>query len=291
MAGKKNSNQNTVWILILVLSLVLLVGAVILMTVVRGARRFSPEVYHRIDPTSRSEALPTAATSAHASSEPDPSAEPTSSEVETEEPGPQENPVDFASLQERNPDAYAWIYIPMGKKKWDVDLPLLQARPKDDDNYYLHHNIDRVYEFTGELYTQKANSKDFSDPVTVIYGHNMYDGVSMFSSLVNFQDADFFAEHDTFYIYTPGHILTYRIACAIQFDTRHILNCFDFSDEAVFANWIEDYVLHPKTTVRQVREDLEITTEDRLVVLSTCLEHSTARYLIQGVLISDEPTK
>ena len=290
MAGKNNSNQKTVWILILVLSLVLLIGVGILLLVIRNARRFSPEVYHRIDPTSRSETLPTAATSMHTPTGPDQSVDP-SSELETDEPGPQENPVDFAALQERNPDAYAWIYIPMGKRKWDVDLPVLQARTKDDDNYYLHHNIDRVYEFTGELYTQKANSKDFTDPVTVIYGHNMYDGVSMFSSLVNFQDAAFFEEHDTFYIYTPGHILTYRIACAIQFDTRHILNCFDFSDEDVFANWIEDYVLHPKTTVQQVRKDLEITTEDRLVVLSTCLEHSTARYLIQGVLISDEPTK
>ena len=289
MEGNNKSNRKTVWILVLVLSLVFLVGVGILLMVLRGARRFSPEVYHGTDPTlpsQTSQTVPLASPTAQTESQPE-----ETEEHPTTEPEPADNPVDFEALQERNPDAYAWLYLPMGKKKWTVDLPILQSRLEEDDNYYLHHNIDRVYEFTGELYTQKKNRKDFTDPVTVIYGHNMYDGVTMFSSLVNFQDADFFEKHDVFYIYTPGHILTYRIACAIQFDTRHILNCFDFSDEAVFANWIEDYVLHPKTTVQQVREGLEITTEDRLVVLSTCLEHSSARYLIQGVLIQDEPTK
>ena len=43
--------------------------------------------------------------------------------------------------------------------------------------------------------------------------------------------------------------------------------------------------------IRAVRKDVEVTTEDKLVILSTCLEHGKYRYLVQGVLISDEPTK
>ena len=45
--------------------------------------------------------------------------------------------------------------------------------------------------------------------------------------------------------------------------------------------------------IRQVREDMTVTTEDKLVILSTCLGRnmSAYRYLVQGVLISDEPTK
>ena len=42
--------------------------------------------------------------------------------------------------------------------------------------------------------------------------------------------------------------------------------------------------------IRSVREGIEVTTDDKLVILSTCLEHGASRYLIQGVLISDEPT-
>ena len=43
--------------------------------------------------------------------------------------------------------------------------------------------------------------------------------------------------------------------------------------------------------IRCVREGMELSTDDKLVILSTCLEHGASRYLIQGVLISDETTK
>ena len=58
----------------------------------------------------------------------------------------------------------------------------------------------------------------------------------------------------------------------------------------MYENWIQSYILHPKSMIRSVRKDVEVTTEDKLVILSTCLEHGASRYLIQGVLISDEPT-
>ena len=177
----------------------------------------------------------------------------------------------------------------MGPEKPDIDLPVLQPGPKDDENYYLHHDINRKYLYAGCLYTQPINSMDFTDRVTVIYGHNMLNG-TMFSNLPVFRDSKFFEAHEFFYIYTPGHILTYRIAAAIQFDTRHILNCFDFSDDRVYEDWIENYILHPKTMVRNYRSDLDITVDDKLVILSTCLEHGASRYLIEGVLISDELT-
>ena len=199
------------------------------------------------------------------------------------------SPIDFAALEAMNEDIYAWLYIPMGPEKPDIDLPVLQPGPKDNVDYYLHHDINRKYLYAGCLYTQPVNSIDFTDRVTVIYGHNMLNG-TMFSNLPVFRDSKFFEAHEFFYIYTPGHILTYRIAAAIQFDTRHILNCFDFSDDRVYEDWIENYILHPKTMVRNYRSDLEITVDDKLVILSTCLEHGASRYLIEGVLISDELT-
>ncbi|MFR7671507.1 MAG: hypothetical protein ACLU0O_13235 [Collinsella sp.] len=61
----------------------------------------------------------------------------------------------------------------------------------------------------------------------MIYGH-VNGGV--FHNLHNFEDADFFNENGEFYIYTPGHILTYKIVSAYQYDDRHILNSFNFAD-------------------------------------------------------------
>ena len=122
----------------------------------------------------------------------------------------------------------------------------------------------------------------------ISFNLNKFIGLGNFAEV--FRDSRFFDEHEFFYIYTPGHILTYRIAAAIQFDTRHILHNFDFSDDQVYDDWLQNYVLRPKTMVRNVRKDLELSIDDRLVILSTCLEHGASRYLIEGVLVSDEPT-
>ena len=286
---RQKSRRKTGLLLILIISLTLIIAAVILLVLLKKADTLSKgsEAMHSPLPPDIS-----------VSESPDPS-DPDGSDpsgvvpAETGEELP-DNPIRFDELQSINPDAYAWLSVPMGREDWDISRPILQTSPGTNDDFYLHHNIERKYEYTGELYTEKWNGKDFTDPVTVIYGHNMYDdSTEMFSKLINFQDEDFFNEHEFFYIYTPGHILTYRIAAAIQFDNRHILNSFDFTDEAVFDSWIQNYILNPRTMIRRVREDVTVTTEDHIVILSTCLGRnmSNYRYLVQGVLISDEPTK
>lgn len=283
---KKQKKSNRLWIILLLLSLLLLLGgaAVYVFTHPWWIEPLNPSDFHTAAPTVPTLVHSTEPVTTEESTEPDSSAP----ETDTEAPLP-DNPVNFAPLQEINDDVYAWIYLPMGPEKPDIDLPMLQAKEGQDYNYYLHKDIYRNYLFAGCIYTQQMNAKDFSDRVTLVYGHNMLDG-TMFSNLPVFRDSRFFEEHEFFYIYTPGHILTYRIAAAIQFDTRHILNCFDFSDDQVYEDWINNYILHPKTMVRNVREDLEITVEDKLVILSTCLEHGASRYLIEGVLVSDELT-
>lgn len=203
----------------------------------------------------------------------------------TTEPPLPVNPIRFDDLQAINPDVYAWVSVP----DTGIEYPIFQSNQDEDDNYYLHRNIYRDYEFQGVIYTQKGNAKDFSDRVTVVYGHNMLND-SMFSNLDMFLDETFFDEHPYFYIYTPGHILTYEIVSAHQYDKRHILNSFDFSEDEVFQSWL-DMIQNPKTFRSHVREGIELDLDSRIVTLSTCINSCTARYLIQGVLINDEPTQ
>ena len=195
-----------------------------------------------------------------------------------------DNPVDFASLQARNSEIYAWIIVP----NTEIELPILQSRA--DDLYYINRDIDGKYSRLGSLFTQSKNSLDFSDPVTVIYGHNYFSG-GMFTNLHYFENADFFRENEYFYIYTPGRKLTYRIVSAYKYDDRHILNSFDFSDLDVRREYF-DYVLNPRAMLRNVREGASLEITDKLVILSTCLTGGySGRYLVNGVLINDEPTK
>ncbi|MBQ4104873.1 MAG: class B sortase [Clostridia bacterium] len=196
-----------------------------------------------------------------------------------------ENPINFDELTALNPDLYAWIRIPGTV----IDYPVAQSS-NEDDNYYLHHNYLGNYEFAGTIYSQRHNTKYFVEQVTVLYGHNMRNG-SMFAGLHNYYDKEFFDENELIYIYIDGHILTYRIFAAYDYDDRHLLNSFDFSDKEVYSNYLKD-CLNPRSANALVREGVELTTDDRIITLSTCTNYnSSLRFLVQGVLINDELTK
>ena len=78
---------------------------------------------------------------------------------------PAENPIDFEALRRESPDVYAWLYVP----NTNVNLPVLQ-RP-GDDFFYLDHDRYGEPAVEGAVFSQMANATDFSDPVTVLYGH------------------------------------------------------------------------------------------------------------------------
>ncbi len=194
------------------------------------------------------------------------------------------NPKNFKKLHSLNPDLYAWIKIP----NTNIDNPVAQSSV-DDDNYYLHHNYLGNYEFAGTIYSQRQNSKYFMDPVTVLYGHNMLDG-SMFADLHKFADKDFFDKNEIMYVYTDGYILTYQIFAAYEYDDRHILNSFDFADDAVFEGYLQT-CLNPHSSNANIRQGVTLDVEDKILTLSTCTNYnSSLRYLVQGVLIDEQRT-
>lgn len=191
--------------------------------------------------------------------------------------------VDFDELKAINRDIYAWIYIPNTK----VDYPVVRSVSDGNDAFYLEHNIYRQYQFSGSIYSELENHPDFHDPVTVLYGHNMLNG-SMFATLHNFENADFFEKNHTAFIITKDRIYTYLIYAAYSYDNRHILYSNDFSDPDVFSEYL-DSTLHPYSTNKNVRDGVELSTDDHILVLSTCTNGaSDARYLVQGVLAIEQ---
>lgn len=195
-----------------------------------------------------------------------------------------DNPIDFASLQADNPHTVAWIEVPGTV----INYAVMQSGNDVPENFYLDHGEDRKYKYAGSIYIQQMNRADFGSPNTVIYGHNMKNG-SMFAALHKFRNKDFFDENQYIYVYTPGHVLTYRIYSAYVYDNRHILNSFDFTDEDDYQAYL-DQSLNPKSMTKQVREGVKVTTDDRIITLSTCTSNNRERYLLQGVLIHDQPT-
>lgn len=206
-----------------------------------------------------------------------------------DEPQPQlpDNPVDFAALQEEFPEAVAWIRIP----DTTIDYAVMQSGPDTKEDYYLDHNEAGEKDRNGSIYIQKYNGADFSDPNTILYGHNMRN-YHMFGEVHRFKKADFFDAHEYLYVYTPGHVLTYRIVSVFKYGTRHLLWAYDFTTPEGRQAFI-DKVLDPKASIQQVREGGSLTPDDRLVTLSTCLNsrEGEGRLLLVAVLVEDTETK
>lgn len=184
------------------------------------------------------------------------------------------NPVDWDKLLATNADVYAWIRVP----GTNIDYPILQASTGKDDDFYLHHDIKKKYSFAGCIYTRRANRKDLSDRLTVLYGHNMING-SMFGTLRRFEDADFFKNHKEFYIYMPQKILKYRIVAYMIQDDTDILERYEANNELGLEVYVKEF-----KQARNIRKKEKIKPDDSIVTLSSCDSKSGNRRLLQGVL-------
>ncbi len=195
-----------------------------------------------------------------------------------------ENPIDFSALQEKNPEIIGWISIP----GTHIDYAVLQSGVETPEDYYINRDEEGNHRRSGSIYIQKANAADFTDPNTIVYGHYMANG-SMFADLHQFRKEAFFKENDTIQLYLPGHILTYQIYSAFVYDDRHILYAYDFQNPDEYTDFLQE-TQEPPSTQRQVREGVTVTNEDRIITLSTCTAKEGERYLVVGVLISDQLT-
>ena len=213
---------------------------------------------------------------------PSPSPEPTKpNDTPTPSPTPTEAPVeipiDFEKLWEINPDVYAWIEIP----DTVVAYPVLQSTD-DPEDYYLDHTIERYAGLPGSIYSQMINEKNFSDYITVIYGHNMING-TFFGAFNNYRLKEYADEHDTVIIYTPEHIYTYKIFACITYDNRLITDSFDPKDEESVAKYLES-LRSVRNWASYWREEVEVNDDDKILTMSTCNGNKQERFLVEAVL-------
>ena len=274
MNRKKRSDADMLkWKIALIVCLFIVVGCVIFIWIIRKNEQEARRAYEIARETGTE-----AATEMQSVEE----TEETSSEEETTEPETEaeEIPIDFEELQAINPEVYAWITVP----GTNVDYPIAQR--EGDREFYLHHNIYGEYEFAGMIYTEDYNSTDFTDPNTVIYGHNMNND-TMFTTLHYFEDQEFFDEHDEVIIYTPDDVLHYQIFAAYPYDNRHLMQSFDFSDPDVFAAYLDRVFLFWDMKA-YFRDGVAVTAEDTIITLSTCISgQESQRYLVQAVLTDE----
>lgn len=196
-------------------------------------------------------------------------------EAAEEEEEVYESPIDFESLQAINPDIYAWLHI----EGTEISYPVLQ-HPEEND-FYLRRNINGEKEKRGELFTEVAyNSKEFDDPLTVIYGHHMRSG-EMFGKLQEtYTEEGALDKYGEIIIYMPDKEIHYRVFAGVPYKNYHLLANDDTTDPVIFGEFLQS-VYQIREVGAVFKEGEEATVDDKVLVLSTCLiGNNKKRYLV-----------
>lgn len=187
--------------------------------------------------------------------------------------------VDFEGLKQTNPDVVGWIKIP----GTNIDYPILQNQEEEDD-YYLERTLDGQVGLPGSIYMEKYDSPDFSDNISILYGHTLHDG-TMFSELKKYRERDFFDKNPYIYIYYPEGVKKYQNFASVAFDDRYLIMSYAFTYDKDFNQYISDL----KACIDgNVNEDLDVKFGDTIITLSTCIdEFPDQRWLVNAVLVDE----
>lgn len=98
----------------------------------------------------------------------------------------------FTNLLSYNKNTIGWIHV----KNTNIDYPVVKYT---DNDYYLNHSFDNTENTAGWIFADYRNNCDITDYNTIIYGHNRKDK-SMFGSLKNILDSDWYSNEENLYI-------------------------------------------------------------------------------------------
>lgn len=175
----------------------------------------------------------------------------------------------YQSFYKRYPDLFGWLKI----SGTQIDHPVMQSddEVRGERYYYLHRDYTGQQSEAGSLFVENASSCFPQDDNTVIYGHNMSNGLN-FGILEQYKDAEFYRNHPLIQYDTIYETGTYQIAAVLI--TRIL-----YQDEEGFR-YYRFYNYHTEQEFQEctdfVKENQlydtgeQLQYGDQLLMLSTC---------------------
>ena len=90
---------------------------------------------------------------------------------------------------------------------------------------------------------------------------------------------------DIFKIIDKEHLQLYFFQGDVLETKGMLKRLFDFEDENIFEIYLNS-ILTNRGNGDNIDVDIAVSTEDRIITLSTCTSNQSQRYLVQAVLIS-----
>lgn len=169
----------------------------------------------------------------------------------------------YYKAYQQNNDMVGWIRLPGTK----INYPVMQQ--KDNNDYYLHRDFEGKYQYSGLPFMDYQCDLNMPGGNLIIYAHNMRDG-SMFASIIDYKDKNFFESNPIIYFDTNYKRGKYKVFAA--FSTK-----VGSSDEFEYhkhtqLGTTQEYDAYVQEVKRRSFYDTGITPVfgDQLLTLSTC---------------------
>ena len=181
----------------------------------------------------------------------------------------------FAELQEINSDAIAWLTI----YGTNINYPVMHGDEKDT---YVNTDPFGEPSISGSLYLEHRQPADFSSFSSIIYGHHMQKE-RMFGELDRYASPEYMVEHTYGNLYFNGKdhgLLLFAFIEADAYDDSVYRMRVESGQEESYVGYLLSRSSH--------NQEVTVTADDRIALLSTCVSsNKNKRYIVVG-LITEE---
>jgi len=185
----------------------------------------------------------------------------------------------FEYLQTINKDVFAWLTV----YGTNINYPMVQGQ---DNIRYVNTSAEGRHSLSGAIFLDHRNSPHFTDFNSIVYGHHM-ESKTMFGEIAMFSDKDYFDARRYGSLFFDGqeHGLEFFAFVYTDANDGQIfrVNITDREAQQAYLDLIMEIGVN-------IRDDVLVTADDRIILLSTCSPNSTSgRDILIGKIIGNVP--
>lgn len=184
----------------------------------------------------------------------------------------------FAELREQNHEVIGWLTV----YGTGIDYPIVQA---ENNSKYLTMDAGGKFAASGSIFLDCKNDPVFQDFNSIVYGHHM-DGGVMFGDVGEFADETYFQSHRYGYLHAGERDYGLEFFAFAEIDAYN---------SAIYAPGLEEpqdcqAYLATLDSLAMFTRQVDLTADDRIVLLSTCTQDITnGRHILAARILEDVP--
>lgn len=182
----------------------------------------------------------------------------------------------YDKLLDVNSDMVGWLTV----NGVDIDYPVVRTT---DNSYYLKRNFYKEKDYNGWVFMDYRNNSIELNDNTIIYAHNRFTSGVMFGQLPNIRKKAWHKDKSNYDItfntlYKNG---TWRIFSYYGIDVTSDYLITTFIEKESYQEFLDMI-----TKRSEHKFDTKVTTDDKILTLSTCLDNNQ-RFVVHAVLVNE----